>query len=343
MQLIYDLSLEMLEAWMSEHQQPKFRASQVFDWLYQKKVKSFSVMTNISIELQNLLDGNFYVVDLELVKRQISADKSEKYLFRLQDNYLIETVLMKQKYGNSLCVSSEVGCNMGCVFCASGLFKTKRGLTAGEMISQILTVSKIINEEIDSVVVMGTGEPFNNFSNLVTFLNILNHHKGLCMGARKVTVSTSGIVPKIIEFAKLPYQFNLAISLHAPNNKLRNELMPINKIYPIQKLFDAIREYLLIAKRRVSIEYILISNINDTPECARELAGLLTNLNVYVNLIPYNKITGKPFAKPSFKRQKEFLDILKKHKIDVTLRKEFATDITGACGMLRAMEGTKNA
>lgn len=342
MQLIYDYSLEMLEAWMSEHNQTKFRATQIFDWLYRKKVKSFLEMTNLKKELQDLLINSFMLCDLELVERQISQDKSEKYLFRLSDNYLIETVLMRQKYGNSLCVSSEVGCNMGCSFCASALFKAKRGLSAGEMISQILTVTNIIGENIDSVVVMGTGEPFNNFNNLVTFLSILNHHKGLEMGARKVTVSTSGIVPKIVEFARIPYQFNLAISLHAPNDKIRNEIMPVNKIYPIKDLFNAIKKYLSITKRRVSIEYILINNLNDTLDCAKELINLIGNLNVYVNLIPYNAIKGKNYQKPSFDKQKAFLNILKKHKVDATLRKEFATDITGACGMLRASKGEDN-
>jgi 23S rRNA (adenine2503-C2)-methyltransferase len=259
-----------------------------------------------------------------------------KCLYSLHDGHLIESVLMKHHYGNSICVTTQVGCNIGCSFCASGLLKKKRDLTAGEIISQIIETEKLLGERIAYVVVMGIGEPFDNYDRLIRFLTTINHPKGLAIGARHITVSTSGIVPKIKEYAHFPLQVNLAISLHAPNNEIRTKLMKINQAYPVEEVIGAIKYYLSVANRRVTIEYILIDGVNDSQEVATELVKVLRGLNVYVNLIPYNEVLEAPYKRSKSETMVAFYDTLKKNNIQVTLRKEQGHDINAACGQLRS-------
>ncbi|MCF7930702.1 MAG: 23S rRNA (adenine(2503)-C(2))-methyltransferase RlmN [Acholeplasmataceae bacterium] len=334
--LIYDLTFEELVEFLLENNQKKFRADQIWNWLYKQKITSFSEMTNLSEELIQLLETNFKIQALELVLKHTSQDGTLKCLYSLHDGHLIESVLMKQHYGNSICVTTQVGCNIGCSFCASGLLKKKRDLSAGEIIAQIIETEKLLNERISYVVVMGIGEPFDNYEQLMRFLTTINHPKGLEIGARHITVSTSGIVPKIKEYAHMGLQVNLAISLHAPNNEIRTRLMKINQRYPIEEVIGAIKYYLSVTKRRVTIEYILIDQLNDQPDTALELVKVLRGLNVYVNLIPYNEVLEAPYKRAETQTMINFYDILKKNNIQVTLRKEQGHDINAACGQLRS-------
>ncbi len=336
--LIYNLTHEELVTFVTDHQHKKYRADQIWHWLYKQKVQSFDEMTNLTSDLIDLLKSNFEIKALDLVIKHISADGTIKALYGLSDGNLIESVLMKHHYGNSICVTTQVGCNIGCSFCASGLLKKKRDLNAGEIIAQIIETERLLNERISYVVVMGIGEPFDNYENLLKFLANINHPKGLAIGARHITVSTSGIVPKIKEYAHMGLQVNLAISLHAPNNDIRSKLMKINKAYPIEEVVDAIKYYLKVAKRRVTIEYILIDGLNDSKETALELVQLLKGLNVYVNLIPYNEVIEADYKRSKTETMEAFYDILMKHKIQVTLRKEQGHDINAACGQLRSQQ-----
>ena len=336
--LIYNLTHEELVTFVLEHQHKKYRADQIWHWLYKQKVQSFDEMTNLTGDLIELLKQQFEIKTLDLVLKHISQDGTIKALYGLSDGNLIESVLMKHHYGNSICVTTQVGCNIGCSFCASGLLKKKRDLNAGEIIAQIIETERILNERISYVVVMGIGEPFDNYENLLKFLSTINHPKGLAIGARHITVSTSGIVPKIKEYAHMGLQVNLAISLHAPNNEIRSKLMKINKAYPIEEVIDAIRYYLKVARRRVTIEYILIDGLNDSKETALELVQLLKGLNVYVNLIPYNEVIEADYKRSKTETMEAFYDILMKHKIQVTLRKEQGHDINAACGQLRSQQ-----
>ncbi len=329
------MKLSELEDFLLSNNEKKFRATQIIDWLYVKRVNSFSEMTNLSKELISKLNDNFYFDKLEIIKKQEDKDVS-KFLFKLSDNNLIEAVLMNHDYGNSLCVSSQVGCNMGCKFCESGRLKKIRNLETSEMVEQILMIEKEIGKRISHVVVMGIGEPFDNFDNLVSFIEIINLQKGINLGSRHITVSTCGIVPKIYEFSKLPYQVNLAISLHAPTNEIRDKIMPINKVYKIEELMKAIVDYSKVSNRRVTFEYIMLDGINDTEECAYELSNLLKGMNCYVNLIPYNETNNIGFKRSKSVKIDKFYDILKKNNINVTIRKEFGSKISAACGQLRS-------
>lgn len=333
---IYDIKLEQLEDFFLKNNEKKFRAQQVFDWIYKKKVATFEEMSNLSKEVVDLLNMHFEIKTLELVIESKSVDGTIKFLYGLQDGNLIETVLMSHDYGYSVCVTSQVGCNMGCHFCASGILKKKRNLTAGEIMSQIIESERRFGKRISYVVVMGIGEPLDNYENLMIFLENANSSKGLEIGARHITVSTCGIVPKIKDYADEQLQINLAISLHAPNNEIRNQLMPINKAYPIEQVVDAIRYYMTKANRRVTIEYILIDGLNDQKEHALELIKLLRGLNVYVNLIPYNEVTEAPFKRSKRENQEIFYDTLKRGGMNATLRKEQGHDINAACGQLRS-------
>ena len=335
MKSIYGITINELEEFLQENNEKKFRATQIIDWLYVKRVSSFSEMTNLSKELINKLSNYYYFDQAEIIKKQEDTDVS-KFLFKLSDNNLIEAVLMNHDYGNSLCVSSQVGCNMGCKFCESGRLKKIRNLEASEMVLQILLIEKEIGKRISHVVVMGIGEPFDNYDNLTKFIEIINYQKGINLGSRHITVSTCGVIPKIYEFARLPYQVNLAISLHAPNNKIRDMIMPINKVYSLDKLMVAITDYLKTSTRRVTFEYIMLKDINDSIDCAHELASLIRGMNAYVNLIPYNETENISFKRTEKKKILEFYDILKKEKIYVTIRREFGSGIDAACGQLRA-------
>ena len=335
MRNIYDYSLEELENYFVDIGDKKFRATQVYDFLYKKRVNDVELFSNISRNMKQHMKEKFSFDKIELILKQEDKDV-KKYLFKLLDGQMIESVLMFHDYGISICVSSQVGCNMGCKFCESGRRKKVRNLEAYEMVLQILMIEKELGSRISHVVVMGIGEPFDNYDNLVKFLKIINHPKGLAIGARHITVSTCGIVPKIKEFSELDLQINLAISLHAPNDELRNKIMPINKAYPLNVLIPSLKEYLNKTNRRVTFEYILLKGINDTSEHALELANLVQGLNCYINLIPYNETNNIDFKRSSTIQIMKFYDILKKNRINVTIRREFGSKISAACGQLRS-------
>ena len=292
-------------------------------------------MYNVSKSVIELLENNFTFDDITILSKQEDKD-TKKYLFGLSDNNKVEAVLMYHDYGNSLCISTQVGCNMGCAFCESGRLKKVRNLNSYEMVLQILKIEDDINERITHVVLMGIGEPFDNYDNVINFIDIINDNNGIALGSRHITVSTCGVVPKIKEFTRYDKQVNLAISLHAPNDTIRNKIMKINKAYPIKELISAIKEYINITNRRVTFEYIMLNGVNDTKECAYELSKLLKGINCYVNIIPYNETSHIEFKKSSKESILLFYDILKKNKISVTIRKEFGSKVSAACGQLRA-------
>lgn len=335
MQSIYNDSLEDLENYFLSHQDKKFRARQVFEWLYDKRVSSFDEMTNLKKEVIEQLKEDFTLSTIQVMKVEEDVDV-KKFLFSLVDGEKIEAVLMSHNYGNSLCISTQVGCNMGCRFCESGRLKKIRNLETNEMIEQILLVEQLENKRVSHVVIMGIGEPFDNYDHLVKFIEIVNHPKALALGSRHITVSTCGIIPKIEQFSKLPYQVNLAISLHAPNDEIRNRIMPINKVYNIKDLMQALQSYIARTNRRVTFEYILLQGINDQPEHAEQLARLVRGMNCYINLIPYNETNHIELKRSDAKTISEFYDILKKNRINVTLRREFGSKISAACGQLRS-------
>ncbi len=333
---IYDFSKEKLENFFLENNEKKFKATQIYEWLYKKRVNSFDEMTNVSKNTISLLKEKFSIQKLKLITSQSDIDV-DKYLFGLDDGNKIEAVLMNHDYGYSLCISTEVGCNMGCLFCESGRLKKVRNLLPSEMVLQILQVEEMKKVRISHVVLMGIGEPFDNYDNVIEFVNIINDPKGIDIGARHITISTCGLIPKIKEFAKLDKQVNLAISLHAPNNEIRDRLMPINKAYKIEELIKTLKEYIDTTKRRVTFEYIMLNGINDSTECAKELASLLKGMNAYVNLIPYNSTSNDSMFKKSSKETiLSFYDTLKKNNINVTIRREFGSKVMAACGQLRA-------
>ena len=326
-----------LETYFLNIQEKKFKATQVYEWLYQKRVFAIDEFSNIKKETQERMKQDFDTHFIQIEKKQ-EDEMTKKYLFRLQDGEFIEAVVMMHDYGVSVCVSSQVGCNMGCAFCESGRLKKVRNLEAYEMVEQILAIEQDLGIRIRSVVIMGIGEPLDNFSNVVRFIQIINDAKGIAIGARHITVSTCGLVPKIYELAKLPIQINLAISFHAPNDELRSRLMPVNKVYSIPVLMKAIRDYLQVTSRRVTIEYVMLNNVNDSIECAEELADLFQGMNIYVNLIPYNETNHLEFERSSKTRINGFYDTLKRLRINVTVRREFGSDIDAACGQLRGRE-----
>jgi len=337
---IYDLTKEELISWCESVNVKSYKAKQIYEWLYIHRVKSFDEMTNLKKEFIEKLKENFVIEELQIKTKQ-ESDTALKYLFKMRDDNYIEAVVMKHDYGISVCVSSQIGCNIGCAFCESGRLKKVRNLLPGEIVGQLLKIEEDSGYRINSVVVMGIGEPFDNYDNIIRFLSIINDAKGMAIGARHITVSTSGIVPKILEFADFPLQINLAISLHAPNDEIRNEIMPINRVYNIDTLMNAIKKYIEKTNRRVTIEYVMLSGVNDSNECAYELVGLLRGMNVYVNLIPYNETSHLEFYKISNSRKDEFFKILNKNGITVTVRREFGGTIDAACGQLRANEVRK--
>lgn len=333
MKNIYDMTLDNLILYFDKINQKPFKANQVFDWIYKKKITNFDEITNIKKEVLDILKKDFYFNNIEIKK--IESDKDvKKYLFKLEDDNLIEAVLMFHDYGNSLCISTQVGCNMGCTFCESGRLKKQRNLKTSEMVNQIMKIEEIENLRISHVVLMGIGEPFDNYDNVIDFINIINSGKGLDIGARHITVSTSGIIPKIKEFIKDGKQVNLAVSLHAPNDELRSKIMPINKAYKLNELIDVLKKYIDYTNRRVTFEYVLLNGVNDKDENARELANLVRGMNCYINLIPYNETSNIIYKKSN--NVLRFYDILKKEKINVTIRKEFGSKVSAACGQLKS-------
>ena len=334
---IYDLTIEELIEYFINNNDKKFYATELFSWLYNKdkRIISFDDATNIKKEVRDRLKKDFVISNISIVTVEKAKDV-RKYLFKLNDKEHIEAVLMYHNYGNSLCISSQVGCNMGCKFCESGRRKKVRNLTTGEMVEQILKVESDADIRISHVVIMGIGEPFDNYDNICNFIKIINHPKGLNIGARHITVSTCGLVPKILEFADFPYQVNLAISLHAPTDELRKEIMPIAKVYPLKDLIEAIKIYLEKTNRRVTFEYIMLDHVNDSEENALELVHLLKGINSYVNLIPYNETDALQYKRSKPLTIAKFYDILKKNNITVTIRREFGGTISAACGQLRS-------
>ncbi len=334
---IYGIKRKDLEDYFVSNGEKKFKALQVFEWIYEKRINTFDEMSNISKDVREKINNDFNMNMIKIIKKQ-EDDLAKKYLFELEDKNHIEAVLMEHDYGISICVSSEVGCNMGCRFCESGRLKRVRNLEAYEMVEQILLIEKDIKKRISSVVIMGIGEPLDNYDNVMDFIKIINDPKGIAIGARHITLSTCGIIPKIMELADEPIQINLAISLHAPNDKLRSSIMPINKAYGIQRLMVAINKYIEKTNRRVTIEYVMLDNVNDSIKCANELSKLLKGMLVYVNLIPYNETNHLEFKRTSKEKVMQFYDILKKNGINVTIRKEFGSNIDAACGQLRSKE-----
>ena len=332
---IYSMTLKDLETYFINIGEKKFKAIQVYDWLYKKRVKSFDEMTNVKKTVIDKLKEDYKINKLKILKVQNGKDV-HKYLFELHDGNKIEAVLMNHDYGNSLCISTEVGCNMGCAFCESGRLKKIRGLDVYEMVLQVLEVEENINVRVSHVVLMGIGEPFDNYDNVMKFINIINSDYGMAIGSRHITVSTCGIVPKIKEFTKEKLGVNLAISLHAPNDEIRNKIMKINKVYPLKEIMSAVKDYIKETNRKVTFEYIMLKDINDSKNCALELAHLLKGILAYVNLIPYNETNHIEFKKTDKNKIMEFYDILKKNKINVTVRKEFGSEVSAACGQLRS-------
>lgn len=335
MQNIYDLTIEDMEKYFLDNGSKKFHARQLFEWLYVKRIKTINEASNLSKDLIKKISNDYHTDRLKIVEVQKDVDV-QKYLFELEDGEHIEAVLMMHDFGNSVCVSSQVGCNMGCKFCESGRRKKVRNLEVHEMVLQILMIEEELGKRISHVVVMGIGEPFDNYDNVMKFFTIINSPFGLAIGSRHLTVSTCGVVPKIREFADFPLQVNLAISLHAPNNEIRNKIMPINKAYPIEVLFPALKEYYKKTNRRLTFEYIMLDGINDSEENALELAKLVKGMNCYINLIPYNETNNIEFKRTNAIKIMRFYDILKKNNITVTIRREFGRNISAACGQLRS-------
>lgn len=333
---IKSLNLQELTTMVEELGDKKFRAKQIYQWLHQKLVTDFDEMTNLSKELRDKLKNTCRLTALEAVRVQVSkVDGTAKYLFKLYDGNLIESVLMRYQYGNSVCISSQVGCRMGCRFCASTLDGMVRCLTPSEMLDQIYRIQALTGERVDNVVVMGSGEPFDNFDNLLKFMGLLNAEDGLNISTRNLTVSTCGLVPKIRELADKKLQITLAISLHSPNDEMRRSIMPIANKYTIAEIMDACRYYLKQTNRRISFEYSLVKGMNDTRECAIQLIELVHGMNCHVNLIPINPIKERDFKQSDHHAINEFKKYLEKNGINVTIRREMGRDIDGACGQLR--------
>ncbi|MCY7539602.1 23S rRNA (adenine(2503)-C(2))-methyltransferase RlmN [Bacillus pumilus] len=338
---IYSFELHEMKEWLKEQDEKPFRAAQIFEWLYEKRVTSFDEMSNLSKDLREKLKDQFTITTLKTVIKQTSQDGTIKFLFELHDGYTIETVLMRHEYGNSVCVTTQVGCRIGCTFCASTLGGLKRNLEAGEIVAQVLKVQQALDEtdeRVSSVVIMGIGEPFDNFEEMLAFLKIINHDHGLNIGARHITVSTSGIIPKIYQFADEQMQINFAVSLHAPNTEIRSRLMPINKAYKLPKLMEAIEYYIQKTGRRVSFEYGLFGGVNDQVHHAEELADLLKGIKCHVNLIPVNYVPERDYVRTPREQIFLFEKTLKERGVNVTIRREQGHDIDAACGQLRAKE-----
>lgn len=324
-----------------ERGQKKYRATQLFTWIYEKKAKTFNEMSDVSKAFREELNRDFCLTLPKIYKKQEAKDGTIKLLLELEDGSKIETALMPYRYGNAICVSSQVGCNMACAFCASGLLKKRRNLEVHEIVGQVLVMNELLEEKgqhVSHVVVMGTGEPFDNYDNVIDFIRIINHPKALAIGARHISVSTCGIVPGIIKYAKEGLQSNLAISLHAPNDEIRNKIMPISKGYKMEELMEAVRFYEKEAGRRVTFEYIMLKGVNDSLECAEQLVKLIKGTLAYVNLIPYNPVDENSFARSEDKQVHKFFSYLMQHGVNTTVRKEFGNDIDAACGQLRAKE-----
>ena len=333
---IKSLNYDELVTYMAGLGEKKFRASQLYQWMHEKLADSFDECTNLSNSLRQKLKETSEYVCLEPVRVQHSKlDGTEKYLFRLSDGTYVESVLMKYHHGNSVCISSQVGCRMGCRFCASTLNGKVRDLRPSEMLDQIYRIQKITGERVSNVVVMGSGEPMDNYDNLIKFIELLNDERGLNISQRNITVSSCGIVPKLKELADLKLQITLAISLHAPNDELRKTMMPIANKYSIEEIMDVCRYYIESTGRRISFEYSLVKGVNDSMECAKQLIDLVKGMNCHINLIPVNPIKERDYKQTGKDEVYAFKNKLEKNGINVTIRREMGRDIDGACGQLR--------
>ncbi len=333
---IKSMTFEELEAFVESLGEKKFRAKQVFEWMH-KGVRSFEEMTNLPKSFREKLTESAELEALETETLQVSKkDGTRKYLFRLPDGQFVESVLMKYSYGNTVCISTQAGCRMGCAFCASCEGGLIRNLTAGEILDQVLAVSRDMGQKVDHVVVMGVGEPFDNYENLSRFLENIHDPRGFGMSFRSITVSTCGILPGIERFAEEFPQVTLAISLHAPNAQIRGRLMPVDRTYPYEKLLETARKYVRKTNKRITFEYILIDGVNDSPQQAEELAGTLKGILCHINLIPFNEVLGRGFSSARPERVRRFQEVLQKNGYEATVRRELGSDIDGACGQLRA-------
>ena len=335
MKNIKDYNLDSLKEEFVQMGEKPFRAEQIFKWLYQEKVKEFGEMTNLSLELRKKLEENYTICNYKILKKQESKDGTIKYLFDVLDGNAIETVLMSYHHGYSICVSSQIGCKMGCKFCASTGINFVRDLTSGEIVEQILAVEQDTGFRISNVVFMGIGEPLNNYDNVINAIKIINNPKGLNIGARHISISTSGLVPRIYKLAEENIQCTLSISLHATNDEKRSSMMPINNAFNIAELMEACKYYIEKTHRRISFEYALAKDNNDNLEDAKELVKLLKGMLCHVNLIPINKIENGQYTKSSNENIMKFRDYLNDHGIVATIRRELGSDIDAACGQLR--------
>ncbi len=332
---VTSMTLLNLENYLQNINEPKFRAKQIYEWLNNKQVSSFEQMTNLPKKLVENLNLNCIIEKITIHKKQVSQDGTIKYLFELQDENFVETVLMRNNYGNTICVSTQVGCRMGCKFCASTIGGLVRNLTAGEIAAQIYEVKKDIGERITNIVLMGIGEPLDNFDNVVNFLTIISSQEGENISMRNISVSTCGLVPEIINLAELKLGITLSVSLHAPFNDMRSKMMPINNKYSIEQLILACKNYRKQTGRRISFEYSMVKGVNDDEKCAKALATLTKGMDAHINLIPINPVDGSPYSASDDKNIKRFKSLLEKLNINVTLRRRQGTDISAACGQLR--------
>ncbi|NCC16436.1 MAG: 23S rRNA (adenine(2503)-C(2))-methyltransferase RlmN [Clostridia bacterium] len=330
------MDLEEIQLFMAELNEPKFRGKQVFEWVHKKQVSSFDEMTNLSKDLREKLQQKAVLGGVEMVRRLVSQlDGTRKYLFALENDSVIESVLMKYEHGNTVCISTQAGCRMGCRFCASTLDGVERNLTAGEMLSQVCEIQRDCGERIHGVVLMGSGEPLDNYENVIKFIRLVNHADGQNMGQRHITLSTCGLIEKMYRLEEEHLQITLAVSLHAPNDEIRKKIMPVAKANPMDRLLSTCFHYTEKTKRRITFEYAMMRGLNDSDDCARELAGKLRDMLCHVNLIPVNDVKERDYIKSSAERVKRFAEILQQNGVETTIRRKLGGDIDAACGQLR--------
>ena len=333
------MSLAELKEEFASAGEKSYTASQVYSWLHKHQVSSFDEMTNIKKELRENLKKIYYISDCTIEKKLVSVyDETVKYLFKLNDGELIESVVMKYKYGRTICVSSQVGCKMGCSFCASGIAGFVRNLLPGEILSQVYTAQKDLGVKISHIVMMGVGEPLDNFDNVMRFLELISDENGQNIGMRNISLSTCGVVSGIYKLMEEKLQLTLSVSLHAPSDEIRNRTMPVNSRWNIETLLKACRDYTAATNRRISFEYAMISSVNDSDDCARLLAKRLKGMLCHVNLIPVNSVKERDYRKSSGERIAAFIKILEKSGINVTVRRTLGSDINASCGQLRRGE-----
>ena len=339
---IKSMTLDELKSEIADMGEKPFKAGQIYSWLHKHGAESFDEMTNISKDLRTNLQKKYDIYNCTIEKKLVSVyDNTVKYLFRLNDGELIESVVMKYKYGYTICVSSQVGCKMGCKFCASGIAGFVRNLTASEILSQVYTAQRDLNIRISHIVMMGVGEPLDNFDNVMRFLSLISDENGLNISMRNISLSTCGVVSGIYKLMEKKLQLTLSISLHAPNDAIRSNTMPVNDRWNIDELIKACKDYIKATNRRISFEYAMISGVNDSDECARELGKRLKGMLCHVNLIPVNSVKERDYKKSSDNRIAEFIKILEKYGINVTVRRTLGSDINASCGQLRRGEGPK--